>query len=142
MSVYFGLGCLGLFGFGLLGFCYFAPRCVERPWVSGRGRCPFLGGWLGSFSVVAFGCSCEMLISFPAFWGARCLPISIYIGYDCKVGWVERNLFGLFWLSVGDSVCIVLLRREARRRPFRFISVWVGWVQLSSAFFFVPRPVE
>ena len=70
--------------------------------------------------------------------------MSVQLGSGCEVGWAGRGLLVLLWLSVWDSVCIVLLRRGARRRPFRFISVWVAWVLLSSALygFVASRPAR
>ena len=45
------------------------------------------------------------------------------------MGWAESVGCGMS-VGLGGSVYIVLVRREARRRPFRFITVCLVWVCL------------
>ena len=73
---------MGFVGFGSPRFGCSAYRYLQRPWVSGRGRCPFLELGLGRSSVVAFRCSYERRVAFLRV-GARRLPISGTFGAGC-----------------------------------------------------------
>ena len=50
------------------------------------------------------------------------------------MGWADSVVF-VMAVQFGGSVRVTLVRLEARRRPFRFISVWVVWILLGSIFY-------
>ena len=50
------------------------------------------------------------------------------------MGWAESDVF-VMAVQFEGSVRIALVRLEARRRPFRFISVWVVWILLGSVLY-------
>ena len=59
------------------------------------------------------------------------------------MGW-EGAVGCLVAVGLGGTVRVAVIRREARGRPFRFMSVWVVWVCLALApcVYFAPRCVE